>query len=185
MKRTFAAVLLTCTCSQRAYAQQAASGEDVGRVATAADSVPRTIAEAEARARRMILPSPADTLPLQNGFPTTTGSAERRCAEVGGAQYVRSGDFVVGPFTSYSQNWYSGYGKLAVVPVHGSKDSPRAMTLTATKVGTGGEARIFAESLQHGMWYFYPSNFHLPSTGRWLLITSTPDTWGCFVFDLQ
>jgi hypothetical protein len=168
-----------------AGAQQAASGEDVGRPAAARDSVPRSALEAEQRVRRMITPSPSDALPLQAVFPVQAGSSARRCVTVGRAQYVRSGDFVVGPFASYVDVWRRGYGKLAVVPVHGSAKSPSNLAITASRLGTFRGARIFDAALQHGAWYFYPSNIHLPSRGRWLLVTATSQTWGCFIFTLR
>jgi len=167
-----------------AGAQQAASGEDVGRPAVARDSVPRSAVEAEQRGRHMVTPSPSDALPLQAVFPVQAGSSARRCVSVGRAQYARSGDFVVGPFASYVDVWRRGYGKLAVVPVHGSSKSPATLAITASRLGAVRGARVFDAALQHGAWYFYPTNIHLPSRGRWLLVTATSQTWGCFIFTL-
>jgi len=168
-----------------AGAQQAASGEDIGRRAVARDSVPGNVLEAEKRARRMVTPSPSDALPLQAVFPVQAGSGARRCVDVGRSQYARSGDFVVGPFASYVDVWNRGYGKLAVVPTHGSARSPASLVITASRLGATSGARIFDASLQHGAWYFYPSNIHLPSRGRWLLVTATSQTWGCFIYTLR
>jgi hypothetical protein len=180
-----ALAIVVIALPRAAIAQQAASGEDVGRLAVARDSVPHSVLEAEKRGRRMVLPSPSDALPLQPVFAVQAGSGARRCVDVGRSQYARSGDFVVGPFASYRSVWNRGYGKLAVVPVHGSPKSPPSLVITASRLGATSGARIFDASLQHGAWYFYPTNIHLPGRGRWLLVTATSQTWGCFVFTLR
>jgi hypothetical protein len=183
--KSYRAVLIVVMAIPRtARAQRAASGEDVGRPAAIRDSVPYRILEAETRARRMVSPSPSDALPLQAVFSVQAGSGARRCVSVGRSQYARSGDFVVGPFASYAGVWTRGYGKLAVVPVHGSPKSPASLVITASRLGATSGARIFDASLQHAAWYFYPTNIHLPSRGRWLLVTATSQTWGCFIFTL-
>jgi hypothetical protein len=167
-----------------AFAQEAARPQESGRVAEPRDSVPQSVAEAERQALMVPSLSESESHVFQNVDSAQSGTSDRKCVEVGNADYVRSGDFVVG-FATYAANWRSGYGKLAWEPVHGSRSSPQDLVVSASRLDKNELGHVFAAHLNRGARFFYPSGIHLPSAGRWLLVARAANTWGCFVYTLQ
>lgn len=170
-------------------AQATPGGAGTGRPAVFADSVPLTIAEAEAQGQRRLSQRMKESLPFQD-VAFTVGGAERNCVDVGSSDRnnpvnVRSADFVVGGFELYAGLWHSGYGKLAWWPVNSSAASPPQMTLSASRLDGPPASRIYQIDLNRGKYYMYPANIYLPSTGRWLLTGTAGSSWGCFLYELR
>lgn len=181
--------LLSVVGAPGLLAQAMPGGVGTGRPAVPADSVPLTIAEAEAQGQRRQSQVMKASLPFQD-VAFTLGGADRKCVDVGPAESgsmvnVRSADFVVGGFSKYAGLWHTGYGKLAWWPVNGSASSPPQITLSASRLDRPPASRIYQIDLNRGEYYMYPANIYLPSTGRWLLTGTAGSSWGCFIYDLR
>jgi hypothetical protein len=176
--------------SQLTAPAQAQSSKTLGRPAIPTDSVPTSIQEAEARGERSprVERNNVDTLSQDVG-----GTNQRRCVDVNGINIVRSGDFIAGPFASYSEEWRGGYGKIWWKPSFVGE--PHAtLSVTAARLDTIAVGRVFEQSdlaYPTDEWrkrvgaQFYPSGFRVPSTGRWLLVASAGGNWGCFILTVR
>lgn len=158
--------------------------QDRGRAAGVNDSVPGSVAGADAQGRAARPASaPTSTQTLFAG--EVTGNAERKCVETSFDNPVRSGDFIARGFNGYAGTWGSGYGKVAYLPAHPIPDHPPPIVMRAATVDAQPqEMRVFTSSsfVQSGGAWFYNTGFHLPRRGRWLLVLTAGDDWGCFVF---
>ena len=179
-----------------------AHGQTRGRIPRAGEQIPLTIAAAEHAAARY--PKPANDHRPQAPNEAWVGTAERRCVSVGAHDVVRSGDFVVGPFSAYPMVWQQGFAKLWWIPMQ---------TPAAAAVGTGPSLVVYAvridstimpvvveretlarpvrrlpeqlpvgRSVQQPL--FYPSSFRLPTAGEWMLVAQAGANWGWFRFRL-
>jgi hypothetical protein len=182
MPRTIPTLVLALLIAPAAHSQRPISPQELGRPAVKADSVPASIAEAEAQGRGRPLKTTSDSLPLTT-FSPEVGTAERRCVEAGHARYARSGEFSVGPFDHYSAVWNAGYGKLAWGLVRASSAAAQHLEIEAVRLDRPATPYLFdAARVFPNM---YAGNFHLPSTGRWMLVGTAGDAWGCFVFEVS
>jgi hypothetical protein len=183
MRTSHAVLVVMVVCTPHLAAQML-----VPRAAQPKDSVPSSIAEAEAEGARW------PRAVANNETPATTGvvgSSERRCMNVDHVNIARSGDFVAGPFQFYYSTWSGGYGKLWWQPAWVSRTDTATLTVRVARLDAHVDAAIFAQSfLTHGTPRgehtrlspdFYPSGIHVPSTGRWLLVATAGPNWGCYV----
>ena len=161
----------------------------LGRPAVPADSVPRSVLQAEARGSR----HPLATANNEGASATNTsisGTRERRCVETD-SNAVRSGDFVAGPFAYYNDIWRSGQGKLWWHPSE-MIPKPPLLIVQVTRLDQEGESRVFESSdiawpsgPEATSIKFYPTGFRLPSVGRWMMVATAGNSWGCFVHTIR
>jgi hypothetical protein len=180
-------VLLTCLTA-RTHAQ---SSQSLGRSAVGSDSVPLSVREAESKGDRSprAIRNNVDSLSRE----IVGGTGDRRCVDVDKMNIVRSGDFVAGPFSSYNDEWRGGYGKIWWQPaVVAAPSAP--LTVSAARLDAVAETRVFeqptlAYTIDHSGKrtgaQFYPSGFRVPSRGRWLLVASAGENWGCFIVTVR
>jgi hypothetical protein len=119
----------------------------------------------------------------------TPGTARTRCVDVGNRDAVRSGQFVVSPFTAFIQGWdgTEETSKLAYIPLH--PDGRTSLDVTATRLGSEPQLTV---SLHFGPPYswtvdgmpFYVTGTVLPDRGRWRLEAVAGRDRGCFEFQL-
>ncbi len=162
----------------------------LGRPALPADSVAQSIAEAEERGSRH---PPAVTNNAGRYHTAYTGSHERRCVDTERGA-MRSGDFVAGPFDLYNGVWRQGYGKLWWHPNEMPPEAPvlvvQAIRLDEPADGLVFEAKQVAgqsgptESGATGT-RFYPTGIRLPTVGRWMLVATAGNNWGCFILTVR
>ena len=172
-------------------AQGSPNGTQIGRASTPADSLPRSIAEAQeqgARHPRLDWKSVAS----QIGGRHVPGSTERRCVDVGSEREVRSGDFVAGNFAAYSGIWARGSGKLYWIPHRLAwPDSSTPLRVAAVPLDPGSGPRVFEKRTSARTVgvipevHFFPSGFRLPGKGTWMLVATAGPHWGCFIFTLR
>jgi hypothetical protein len=164
------------------------------REARASDSVPRSIAEAEARGRQHPRLSTRPWYPKSLDSIGYVGTSERRCVDVGKANLARSGDFFAGPFALYQRDWpinrVHGGGKMFWQPVVGARpDAPTNLVVRVYQLDGGHYSRVWegqpittlapvSDMLLH-------SNIVLPVRGRWLFMATAAENWGCFVYTLK
>lgn len=163
-----------------------------GRLAVMEDSVPSSIAEAEMQGARYARLLPSDTAtasPFRTGG--LHGTADRRCVESNGPfAEVRSGEFDVRGFSGQAKVWNSGYAKFLWFPFHVTLEGTPTLTVRARRLDAPDDAVVFtsrvAAHIAGSLTEFgYPTNFMLPSQGRWLIVASAGGNWGCFVYDLK
>src|SRR5687768_4778971 len=97
------------------------------RRATASDSVPQSVAEAEEHGARYPRSSGPVAFPKRLAAEQDTGIAERRCVEVGPANVVRAGDMMASPFALYGSDWHRGIhppGKISWFGAHARSGVP-------------------------------------------------------------
>jgi hypothetical protein len=111
---------------------------------------------------------------------------------------VRSGDFVVGPFTLYPDIWHQGYAKLwwhpTTLPEGATLGTGPPLMVTAVRLDSTVPPVVFERAtlartipeprgVRRGV-LFYPSGFRLPMPGSWLLVARAGRNWGCFLYKL-
>ena len=158
------------------------------RKAVIADSMPRTMAEAEIMGSRHPRPSVSDSASALFLATSRGGTSARRCVDAG--TEVRSGEFVVRGLQLYNVIWHQGASKLVWVPQYASWTSPVPLTVRATRLDGDNDQVVFQQPyLSHlgasTMDLMYPSGFRLPSVGRWMLVATAGPNWGCFVLTLS
>ena len=175
-----------------AVASANAQNIQYGRKAIAADSVPGSIATAEAEGARYPRLAPGDTAtnPL---FLSAEGklTVARRCVEASGeSNNVRTGDFMFGPLAKYSSVWNSGYGKMYFVPFHGTVATAEKLTVRAARLDGKADAIVLEIPLiGHAVGALthlgYPSGLRLPTAGKWMIVANAGNNWGCLIYNLK
>ncbi len=170
-----------------------------GRRAAASDSVPRSIAEAEAQGERHPRSGAPAAFPPRLAARREIDTAERRCVEVGAANVVRAGDVLASPFALYRQHWHAGIhppGKVSWFGAHARSGVPMQLIVRATRLDTAGSSHVWVGSEERLSWGFATvlpylsfglnnaTMFDLPAPGRWLLVATIDQNWGCFVYSL-
>ena len=132
--------------------------------------------------------------PSPNFAKVQDGSVERRCVEGSEVGPIRSGEFVIGGQLGGSRAMPAGErGKIWWAPLSHSTDVPplevrgrslvqfgdtlRFTTKTVAFPVDQKEPRIPASERE----WFFPSGIILPTSGRWLLVASSGENWGCFI----
>jgi hypothetical protein len=126
------------------------------------------------------------------------GGTDRRCYEGIDLGPVRSGEFVIGGQLSGARGMRAGLqGKVWWAPFNHSRDMPplevrgrslsnpadslRYTTATvAWPVSPGSQ--LVAESARE---YFFPSGITMPAAGRWVVIATSGNNWGCFILTVR
>jgi hypothetical protein len=163
--------------------------EEGGRLALASDSVPRSIVEAEYQGARYPAAGVPNN-PRRSWDSLAGGTRERRCVDVDNVSVAQSGDFIAGPFALYNPVWRTGYGKLIWQSFQVSQPwrSNPLLTVRAARIDPSGETRVFdglSISTNGTGTLFYPTGVHLPTSGRWLMVATAGNNWGCFVITVQ
>ena len=127
----------------------------------------------------------------------TIGTPERKCVEFPsnaprGGTARRSGEFYVGGIdvlnahTRGKVGWatlHNPEDTKAVLVVRGSRlDRPE---ITSRFVSSHYGWPVLEDGHAHREYAFYPTAFSLPSAGRWLLIATSANDWGCFIVTVQ
>ena len=167
------------------------------RGAAATDSVPHSIAEAEAQGKRHPRSRAPARFPPLLAARQDIDTPERRCVEVGTANVVRAGDVLASPFALYAQYWRTGgTPKVSWFGGHVRSGVPTQLIVRATRLDTARSSHVWVGEKKTLSWGFatilpYLSSgwgnattFDLPAPGRWLLVATIDQNWGCFVYSL-
>jgi len=142
-----------------------------------ATPIPTSIEAAEAEGAA----HPKGVGPLATLYAEAFGSTERKCADAEGHVAVRSGDFVAGAFDRY---WHMGLSgrKVWWTPRQTTETWP-ALQLRAAKLDAPDVTAnwSFGSVVSNSNGYFYNTLFTLPQTGRWLVVVTSGNNWGCFI----
>jgi hypothetical protein len=162
----------------------------LGRPAVPTDSLAQSIAEAEERGSRH---PPAVTNNAGKGDVEFPGSRERRCVNTD-ADAMRSGDFVAGPFDWYNGAWRQGYGKIWWHPDEMPSERP-VLIVQAARLDEPAESRVYEATFvswpsgpnesEATSIKFYPTGIRLPTVGRWMMVVTAGNNWGCFVLTVR
>lgn len=173
-------ILVLLQCAPITLLAQAADLAREGRAATSVDSLAPTTAAAEARAlvppgvvQAAISIDPRDA----DFIAGAVGTTERKCVDAGGGGRIRSGDFVAA-MPNYAAYWAQGGVKVMWVSTR--PQVPRVeLVVKATRLDVVAEGRVYGvETLNAPS---YPSRVYLPTAGRWMMVATAGDAWGCFV----
>ena len=169
------------------------------RQATVGDSVPRSVDEAEAQGARHPRSRGRSALPQRLAARQDIGVPDRRCVEVGAANVVRAGDVLASPFALYRSHWHAGIhppGKVSWFGAYARSGVPTQLMVRATRLDSAGYSHVWVgrtEILSWGFARILPhlsfglssaTTFDLPVSGRWLLVATIDENWGCFVYSL-
>lgn len=168
------------------------TGSRIVRPATPDDSVPRSVAEAEAFGARFPRAAGPESLPRHFAV-AELGTKDRRCVDVDTANAARSGEFVGGPFQAHVTYWHQRWGKWWFVSGHPYPlRTPVQGTVFFTRLDTAGPAFVFKSETRR-VRYHDPefdrnmsigAYFNLPARGKWMVVASKHDLWGCFILTL-
>lgn len=125
------------------------------------------------------------------------GSSDRECVEVTSLQPTRSGEFVIGGQIAEGQLVHERENKIWWAPLNNALDMPpllvRGVRLDPRGDRIGWEssriawppARRAGSSGDPTRNFFFPSWFTPPSAGRWLVVATSGDNWGCFILNVE
>jgi hypothetical protein len=142
---------------------------------------PQTVEAAEAEGARHPKTSAMSTDHAM--YAEAFGPLERRCVDAEKHVTARSGEFVAGPFDRHvlmagnlrRKVWWAPK-QTAVVP---------PMQLRAVKVGAP-EVTVtwtFTSVASNENGVFFPTTVRFPEGGKWLVVVTSGDNWGCFLLD--
>lgn len=147
-------------------------------VVTSAQAPPRSVEDAEAEGSNFTKAVDAPDIPA---FAEAFGPRERRCVDADTHAAARSGEFIAGPFHEYYSMAGAGR-KVWWAPKHHSATMP-PLRLRATKVGAPEVTVDWTLSsiarTENG--YFFNTTIRFPQNGKWMVIASSGDNWGCFL----
>ena len=122
------------------------------------------------------------------------GSTDRRCVEGTETGPIRSGEFVIGGQLGGSVAMSAGrVGKIWWAPLNHSMNMPPLEVRGRSLVAFGDTLRYTTERVAWPITpgaprppeaereYFFPSGITLPTSGRWLVIATSGENWGCFI----
>ena len=162
-------------------------GAQSSRIAVPADSVPLSIREAEEAGASF--PSLIRRAPFPPEFADTSiyGSAERRCVRVRDEAVARSGDFLIGPFTTRGYAWL--FKKLWWVPA----SHPGELRVVAVQLdGTAVPLVIHQPAVARARPprpdssdAFHPTRISIRDAGEWMLLATSGTSWGCILVSVN
>jgi hypothetical protein len=160
------------------------------RVATAADSLPATIAEAEAQGRRYPRSVRPGSFPRSIDSVGYVGTPERSCVDANGAQVARSGEFGAGNFAMYGPRRVAGPIKLWWFPLHAAQPgAPTTLVVRTMRIDGPADGHVYTGRpitslvpLRESP--MIPSGPVIGATGRWMLIATAAENWGCFLLKI-
>jgi hypothetical protein len=120
----------------------------------------------------------------QPGYSAAVGPIDRRCVEAEGLATARSGEWVAGPFDRY-YGIMGGGRKVWFAPRTGTVHPP--MQLRASKIGAPDVTFAWASpagtTVNDGDAFLFPAALRFPQAGRWLVVVTSGQNWGCFLLD--
>lgn len=151
------------------------------------------VAAAEAHGEQFARPAVVAALP-EHWDREPEGTAERLCVDLPrGLQSIRSGQFVIG---GHTQPFVAGRAhKIWWKPVNASLE----MTIElAAQPMDGSEGEVVFNLADVTTFYtndtpprkipeesFFPGVTTFPSPGRWMVVATSGENWGCFVFHVN
>lgn len=176
---------------------RASVAQSTRRVAATTQPVRETVADAEAEGA--VYPHG----PRREHGPTQfagRGPAERTCTNgpttvsIAVPWVISSGDFVIGgQLGGYSPPNVGRQSKIWWVPYHNPEEYGTTLLVRGAHLGVRGDTTRYEQP--DDAWpsagfgpgralksdAFFPSGVTLPHAGRWLLIATAGDDWGCFI----
>jgi hypothetical protein len=140
---------------------------------------PSTVEAAEAEGAKF----PKAESALEPGmYGEAFGAKERKCVDAETHVAARSGEFVAGAF---DRHWHMGNSgrKVWWAPMQTATMPP--MLLRASKIGAP-EATVtwtFPSVVSNENGYFFNTTFWFPAVGKWLVVVTSGNNWGCFLLD--
>jgi hypothetical protein len=116
---------------------------------------------------------------------TAFGSRERRCVDAETHAMAKSGEFVAGPFSDYVTMVGTGKRKVWWAPQDNATATMPPLQVRATKVGAPDVAVNWTlpSVVQNENGYFFNTLILFPENGKWLVVVSSGNNWGCFVLN--
>jgi hypothetical protein len=159
----------------------------------AASALPvlRDVQAAEAEALTFPRGVASEEQPSFAAAPNLTGTADRRCVEVGDGWNVRSGDFVAGPMSEFQTHWQQGYTKVWWSPRYLTDTRPRdlgddGLVVRETRLEPAGLNSEYRHGgLVRNTTAFFNSGVWLPTPGKWMMVATYKSNWGCFIVNTQ
>lgn len=162
-------------------------------VTQASAPTPRTIEEAEAEGAKHAQVTVAQE---PEGFADAFGPKGRKCVEAADHTAIRSGDFVAGSFNPRYMmvgtngqpakwkiwwipkyvNWENTLLRLRAAKL-GAPEKTYSTTFVATAYSVNPDTR------ERGKDPFYPSTVLFPENGKWLVVMTASNNWGCFIVE--
>lgn len=145
---------------------------------------PQTVEAAEAEGARYPKASGGAE---QAMYDDAFGPKERKCVDADEGKHVaaRSGEFVAGPFDRHVMfgSPKSARRKVWWAPRQTAVMPP--MQLRAAKVGAPDVTVIwtFPSVVSNENGFFFNTTFRFPEAGKWLVVVSSGNNWGCFILD--
>ena len=145
-----------------------------------ARSIPEDVRRAEAEGSR-----------YRRAAGNADSVAPRKCVNGIGMGPARSGQFTIGGNLSGMWGLQAGHvGKVWWTPVYRGKEMPplevRARSLTRPRDTTRYTTTRVAYTVSGATrTYFFPSGIMIPNPGRWLVVASSGDNWGCFILTVN
>jgi len=150
----------------------------ISAVATTVQAPPRTVEAAAAEGAKH--PKAGGTEPVM--YADAFGPKERQCVDAEKHVTARSGEFVAGPFDAHVM--MAGLGrKVWWTPRQGAAMPP--MQLRAVKIGSPDTTVTwtFPSVVRNENGYFFNTTFRFPEVGKWLVVVTSGENWGCFLLD--
>ncbi len=118
-------------------------------------------------------------------YATAFGSQERRCVDAETHVVARSGEFVAGPFDKYMTMAGTRRRKVWWAPQDAATAFMPPLQVHATKVGapdvTVNWTLHTVARNENG--YFFNTMILFPENGKWLVVVSSGNNWGCFLLN--
>lgn len=143
-------------------------------------AIPEDIARAEAEAAL-----------YRRAAASTDSAAPRTCVTGFDMGPAHSGEFTIGGNLSGLRGLRAAHaGKVWWIPVHRGRDMPplevRARSLTNPRDTTRYSTATVAYTVSGATrTYFFPSGIMLPKPGRWIVVATSGDNWGCFILTVN
>jgi len=144
------------------------------------DRPPRTVDAAEAEGARY---PKAGGIAEQAMYGEAFGPKERRCVDAETHVTARSGEFVAGPFDTHVVMAGSGQRKVWWAPRQTANMPP--MQFRAAKIGAPdvSVSWSFPSIVWNANGYFFNTTIRFPEVGKWVVVVTSGDNWGCFLLD--
>lgn len=142
---------------------------------------PTTVAAAEAEGAKY--PKPDGRAVPARGYGTAFGPTDRKCVDAETHAAARSGQFVAGTFEDHIIMGNSGRRKVWWAPLQTEIMPPMLLRAAKTSAPDKTVAWTFPSVVHNINGYFFNTEFMFPEAGKWLVVVTSGDNWGCFLLD--